>query len=71
MAKERLKRKLTAILSAVAEGYSRLMGNDESNTINTLTAYKEALAAYIKHNRGWPRVRCGGRFSRSSGSPAC
>jgi adenylate cyclase len=52
MARNGLKRKLTAILSADVEGYSRLMGNDEASTIHTLTVYKEAMTALIKHNRG-------------------
>lgn len=46
------KRKLTAILSADVEGYSRLMGNDEASTIHTLTAYKDAMTALIKQHRG-------------------
>ena len=52
MTKNGLKRKLTAILSADVEGYSRLMGNDEASTIHTLTAYKEAMTALIKQHRG-------------------
>jgi len=52
MTEERMKRKLTAILSADAEGYSRLMGDDEANTIHTLTAYKEAMSVLIKQHRG-------------------
>jgi adenylate cyclase len=52
MPKNGLKRKLAAILSADVEGYSRLMGNDEASTIDTLTAYKEAMTAHIKQNRG-------------------
>jgi len=52
MPKEGLKRKLTAILSADVEGYSRLMGKDEAHTIHTLTAYKEAMTDHIKHHRG-------------------
>jgi len=52
MAKNGLKRKLAAILSADVEGYSRLMGNDEAGTIHTLTAYKEAMTAHIKQNHG-------------------
>jgi adenylate cyclase len=39
MVKEGFKRKLTAILSADVEGYSRLMGDDEEATVRTLTAY--------------------------------
>ena len=38
MADEGFKRKLTAILSADVEGYSRLMGQDEEATIRTLPA---------------------------------
>jgi len=52
MAKNGLKRKLAAILSADVEGYSRLMGNDEASTIHTLTAYKEAMTAHIEQNHG-------------------
>lgn len=52
MDKNGLKRKLTAILSADVEGYSRLMGEHEVSTIHTLTAYKEAMTALIKHHRG-------------------
>ena len=36
MADEGFKRKLTAILSADVEGYSRLMGDDEEATVRTL-----------------------------------
>ena len=35
MAQEGFKRKLTAILSADVKGYSRLMGEDEVETIQT------------------------------------
>ena len=52
MTKNGLKRKLTAILSADVEGYSRLMGHDEAGTIHTLTAYKEAMSGLIGQHRG-------------------
>lgn len=52
MSKKGLKRKLAAILNADVEGYSRLMGNDETSTIHTLTAYKDAMTAHIEQNRG-------------------
>jgi adenylate cyclase len=52
MPQEGLKRKLAAILSADVEGYSRLMGNDETSTIHTLTEYKEKMTALINKNRG-------------------
>ena len=37
MTTEGFKRKLAAIFSADVEGYSRLMGDDEEATIQTLT----------------------------------
>jgi len=46
------KRKLTAILSADVQGYSRLMSDDEDLTISTLTAYRQIVAASINHYRG-------------------
>ncbi len=47
-----VKRKLTAILSADVEGYSRLMSQDEVGTIRTLTAYREAMASLIQQYKG-------------------
>jgi len=52
MASEGFKRKLTAILSADVEGYSRLMGEDEEATVRTLTAYREVLAILIQQHNG-------------------
>ncbi len=52
MATESLKRKLTAILSADAKGYSRLMGEDEAATVRTLTAYRESMANLIHQHQG-------------------
>jgi adenylate cyclase len=47
-----MERKLSAILSADVQGYSRLMGEDEVATIRTLTAYREVMAALIRQHRG-------------------
>jgi adenylate cyclase len=52
MTQEGLTRKLTAILSADAEGYSRLMGDDEDATIRALTSYIEAMRNCIQEHRG-------------------
>ena len=52
MTEEGLKRKLTAILSADVEGYSRLMGDDEESTIRTLTNYRSAMTSLIQQHRG-------------------
>jgi adenylate cyclase len=52
MATGDVKRKLTAIFSADVEGYSRLMGEDELATIETLTSYKETMGKLIRQYRG-------------------
>ncbi len=52
MAEEGFRRKLTAILSADVEGYSRLMGEDEDATIRTLTAYRELMSTLIQKQHG-------------------
>ncbi|MGD9075328.1 MAG: adenylate/guanylate cyclase domain-containing protein [Desulfobacteraceae bacterium] len=52
MATGDVKRKLTAIFSADVEGYSRLMGEDELATVETLTSYKEIMRKLIKQYRG-------------------
>ena len=52
MAQEGFKRKLTAILSADVEGYSRLMGEDEEATVHTLTAYREVFTTLIQQHNG-------------------
>ena len=52
MAQEGFKRKLTAILSADVEGYSRLMGDDEASTIRTLKDYQETMKMLIEQHRG-------------------
>ena len=49
---ERVTRKLSAILSADVEGYSRLMGDDEVATVRTLEDYREVFADLIDHHRG-------------------
>ena len=52
MAEKSFKRKLTAILSADVEGYSRLMGEDEDATIRILTTYRELMSTIIQKHRG-------------------
>ena len=52
MSSEEFKRKLTAILSADVQGYSRLMGEDEDATIRTLTTYRELMSTLIQKHRG-------------------
>jgi class 3 adenylate cyclase/TolB-like protein/tetratricopeptide (TPR) repeat protein len=46
------KRKLTAILSADAQGYSRLMGADEASTVQTIIRYRRLFAQCIGDHGG-------------------
>ncbi len=47
-----VRRKLIAILSADAQGYSLLMAEDEEATVRTLTAYREVMSSLIQQFRG-------------------
>jgi adenylate cyclase len=47
-----LERKLVAILAADVEGYSRLMGVDEENTLATLSAHRTISDAIIARHSG-------------------
>ena len=48
----RFNRKLTAIFSADVKGYSRLMGDDEEATVQTLTRYRAVMSDLINRHRG-------------------
>ncbi len=52
MNQERVKHKLSAILSADVVGYSRLMGEDEVSTVQTLEAYRKVISDLIEQFRG-------------------
>ncbi len=52
MAQEGFKRKLTAIFSADAVGYSRLMAEDETATVKTIASFRGIMASLIKQHRG-------------------
>jgi len=52
MATQDFKRKLSAILSADAVGYSRLMAEDEEATVRTITSYREVVATIVEKHRG-------------------
>ncbi|MGO9137865.1 MAG: adenylate/guanylate cyclase domain-containing protein [Syntrophales bacterium] len=52
MTAQELKRKLTAILYADVKGYSRLMGEDEEETVRTLNAYKDVMTGLIQRHSG-------------------
>lgn len=46
------QRKLTAILSADVKGYSRLMGENEEQTVETLTQYQQIILDIISSHNG-------------------
>ena len=52
MARERVERRLAAILAADVVGYSRLMGEDEEATLRTLKAYRVLIDGLIANHRG-------------------
>jgi len=52
MAEKGFTRKLTAILSADAVEYSRLMGEDEEATVRTLKAYRDVFYTLIQQHNG-------------------
>jgi class 3 adenylate cyclase len=47
-----IERKLTTILSADVQGFSRLMGEDEEATLRTLQSYREVTDTLIQQHRG-------------------
>src|SRR5712692_1405217 len=47
-----IERKLTTILSADVQGFSRLMGKDEEATLRTLQSYREVTDTLIHQHRG-------------------
>ena len=52
MAEQGTRRKLTAILSADAVGYSRLMAADEAATVETLKQYREVIRRIVERHGG-------------------
>jgi class 3 adenylate cyclase len=54
-----VERKLTAILCADVQGYSRLMGEDQEATLRCLSAHREIIDGLIEQHHG--------RFINSAG----
>ena len=52
MTENSVKRKLRAILSADVKGYSRMMGEDEIGTYQTLTTSLESIRPIISEHNG-------------------
>ncbi len=49
---EEVRRKLAAILAADVVGYSRLMGEDEDETVQRLDDYREIIGGLIAGHHG-------------------
>jgi adenylate cyclase len=47
-----MKRKLAAILSASAEEYGRLMGEDEAGTLQTLKTHRQVMCSLVERHQG-------------------
>ena len=47
-----IQRKLKAIFSADVKGYSKLMGDNEESTVNTITAYRKIIVELIEKHQG-------------------
>ncbi len=52
MTTQEVKRKLTAVLSADVKGYNRLIGKDETGTLQTLNTYKKLMADLMRDHHG-------------------
>jgi len=52
MEKKKVTRKLRAILSVDVQGYSRLMGDDEVATVETITEYRETISSLATQYNG-------------------
>ncbi|PKN23029.1 MAG: hypothetical protein CVU64_24340 [Deltaproteobacteria bacterium HGW-Deltaproteobacteria-21] len=49
---KRVRRKLAAIFSADVKGYSRLMGDNEFSTVETLKRHREVIASFVLQYSG-------------------
>src|SRR5690348_8045952 len=52
MTDDKVKRRLTTVLCADVQGYSRLMGADEAGTLATLRRYRAAIAGLVERHDG-------------------
>ncbi|MDX2426096.1 MAG: adenylate/guanylate cyclase domain-containing protein [Cycloclasticus sp.] len=52
MTENGMQRQLKAILSADVKGYSKLMGDDDESTVNTITVYRKIVAELINEHQG-------------------
>jgi adenylate cyclase len=72
---ERLERRLAALLSADAVGYSRMMADDDVTTIRTLEGHRAEMARLVHEHRGRvvdsPGDNLLAEFPSSSDAVAC
>ena len=52
MSEKRAKSKLSVILRADAVGYSRLMAEDEDETVRIIAAHRQVMVALIEESGG-------------------
>lgn len=52
MPSDGIKRKISAILSADAVGYSRLMEADEETTVRTMESYRDTISSIVQQHNG-------------------
>ena len=52
MSAEKYKRKLAAVLSASAEGFGRLMGEDEAGILQTLKGHHQVMRSLVEKHQG-------------------
>ncbi len=57
MTHEGFQHKLTTILSADVQGYSRLMAEDEDHTVRTIINYREVIGTLIKDYKGRVEIK--------------
>ena len=69
MANNVMQRKLKAIFSADVQSYSKLMGDDEEFTVDTITAYREVITKLIEKYHGRVVDAPGDNILAEFGSP--
>ena len=62
MAKDKTRRKLTAVVHADVKGYSRLMGEDDEYTVKTLAFHRKEMYRLVKIHKGHVRDTAGDGF---------
>jgi adenylate cyclase len=69
MTENDIQRQLKAIFSADVKGYSKLMGEDDESTVNTITAYREIISDFVENHQGRVVDSPGDNILAEFGSP--